>query len=240
MLVEDHGVTAQMISAILQERSHRVEVAGDIGTALELSDQQAFDLLLSDLGLPDGSGYDLIRELRFRGHSFPGIALSGYGQENDIRRSYEAGFSAHLVKPASREALEEAIASVTTGNGYSASSGSTQSGRAPVFDAEKALERCYGQHEMLTEMINLFPAESAKLLAQIRTAIDKGDLTEAGKAAHRLKGNLVYLAAQPAADSVAKFERESKSGDHEAAVVAFPELERQVELLRGALEANRR
>ena len=52
-----------------------------------------------------------------RGHEFPGIALSGYGQEEDIRRSHEAGFIAHLTKPASREALVEAIAAVTAGRG---------------------------------------------------------------------------------------------------------------------------
>ena len=73
----------------------------------------AFDLMVSDLGLPDGSGHDLMRRLRERGHKFPGVALSGYGQEEDIRRSYEAGFAAHLTKPASREALVAAVASVT-------------------------------------------------------------------------------------------------------------------------------
>jgi two-component system CheB/CheR fusion protein len=114
LLVEDHGVTAKMLRMVLTEEGHAVETAGDVATALRLSDQNAYDLLLSDLGLPDGSGHDLMRQLRQRGHRFPGIALSGYGQEEDIQRSHEAGFVAHLTKPASREAVVQAVAAFTT------------------------------------------------------------------------------------------------------------------------------
>jgi two-component system CheB/CheR fusion protein len=113
LLVEDHGVTAKIMRTVLTAEGHAVETAGDLATALELAGQHAFDLLVSDLGLPDGSGQDLMRELRVRGHKFPGIALSGYGQEEDIRRSREAGFAIHLTKPASREAVLEAIAFAT-------------------------------------------------------------------------------------------------------------------------------
>ena len=90
-------------------------MAGDVATALELADRRAFDLMISDLGLPDGSGHDLMRGSAQRGYTLPGIALSGYGQEEDIQRSREAGFAAHLTKPASRELLVEAIAAVTAG-----------------------------------------------------------------------------------------------------------------------------
>ena len=117
LLVEDHGVTAKLMKMVLTTEGHTVEMAGDVATAVQLAGRQAFDLLLSDLGLPDGSGHDLMRQLRERRHTFPGIALSGYGQEEDIRRSYEAGFIAHLTKPASREAIVEAIATVTAGDG---------------------------------------------------------------------------------------------------------------------------
>ncbi len=116
LLVEDHGVTAKMMRMVLTAEGHTIESAADVATALELADRRAFDLLLSDLGLPDGSGHDLMRGLRARGHKFPAIALSGYGQEEDIRRSLAAGFAAHLTKPASREALVAAIASVTAGS----------------------------------------------------------------------------------------------------------------------------
>ena len=113
LLVEDHSVTAKLAKMMLAAEGHTVETAGDVATALALAGQNRFDLLVSDLGLPDGSGHELMRQLRERGHSFPGVALSGYGMDDDIRRSYDAGFSIHLTKPASREAIVEAIASVT-------------------------------------------------------------------------------------------------------------------------------
>lgn len=113
LLVEDHGVTAKMMRMMLSADGHSVETAGDVSAALQLADRQAFDVLVSDLGLPDGSGHDLMRELRSRGHKFSAIALSGYGQAEDIRRSLETGFAAHLTKPTSRDALLDAVASVT-------------------------------------------------------------------------------------------------------------------------------
>jgi CheY-like chemotaxis protein len=112
LLVEDHGVTAKMMRWVLTEEGHDVQTAGDVATALRLAAEHSFDLLVSDPGLPDGSGYDLMRQLRQRGHAFPAIALSGHGQEEDVRRSHEAGFAAHLTKPASREGLLECVAAV--------------------------------------------------------------------------------------------------------------------------------
>lgn len=114
LLVEDHGVSARLITQLLKAEGNRVEVAGAVADALEAADRQPFDLLLCDLGLPDGTGYELMEQLRLRGYHFPGIALSGYGQEMDIQQSYKSGFAAHLTKPASRERLLAAIESVTS------------------------------------------------------------------------------------------------------------------------------
>ena len=71
---------------------------------------------MSDLGLPDGNGHELMRKLGERGHRFPGIALSGYGMDDDLQRSREAGFATHLTKPASPKAITEAIALVMAMN----------------------------------------------------------------------------------------------------------------------------
>ena len=102
---------------LLTTEGHQVERVGDVATALEAAARGEFDLLISDLGLPDASGLELMRELRRRGLKMPGIALSGYGQEADLRNSREAGFAAHLTKPASPQRLAETIHWVTEGTG---------------------------------------------------------------------------------------------------------------------------
>src|SRR5690606_12580769 len=85
---------------------------GAVAEALSLAASEDFDLLVSDLGLPDGSGLDLMRRLRARGWTGPGIALSGYGQEQDVRSSEDAGFAAHVVKPVDVERLLAVMAQV--------------------------------------------------------------------------------------------------------------------------------
>ena len=75
-----------------------MESARDVKSARDLSEKKEFDVLISDLGLPDGSGIDLMRTLRAE-RPVLGIALTGFGMEDDIRKSHEAGFKHHLVKP---------------------------------------------------------------------------------------------------------------------------------------------
>jgi two-component system CheB/CheR fusion protein len=116
LVVEDHGDTAEMMVRLLELDGHRVETAADVATALEAATRRDFDLLVSDLGLPDRSGLDLIRELRARGHRLPAIALSGYGQEQDLDNSRTAGFAAHLIKPVDPDRLLTAVSSVTKGD----------------------------------------------------------------------------------------------------------------------------
>jgi signal transduction histidine kinase len=111
LLVEDHADTAEALADLLRGRGYQVTMAGSIAKALELAnapDGSRIDLVVSDLGLPDGSGLDLMRELSSR-HGLSGIALSGYGMEDDLRKSHEAGFRKHLTKPVDVRVLEEAI-----------------------------------------------------------------------------------------------------------------------------------
>jgi PAS domain S-box-containing protein len=99
LLVEDHIDTARIMSRLLRNDGHKVDHAADVASALRLLAEKEFDLLVSDLGLPDGNGWDIMRGLRERGSNLPGIALSGYGQDADIRNSLDAGYTAHLTKP---------------------------------------------------------------------------------------------------------------------------------------------
>jgi HPt (histidine-containing phosphotransfer) domain-containing protein len=202
-------------------------------------------LLISDLGLPDGSGHDLMRQLRQRGHSFPGIALSGYGQEEDIQRSREAGFAAHLTKPASHEAVVEAIAAVTPGKAPSAdapaigSEPPSQVGLPPlnaessVFNLEEAIRRCFRREEMFQRMAENFFKDVDRLFPQMRAALQKGDIAQVGHLGHRLKGTIVHLAAQHAEDAALRVEQFVKHPVQPAeAEEAINALERECETLK--------
>ena len=108
LLVEDHLPTLQVLSSLLTRQGHHVVAVGTIAEALAAANAQAFNLVISDLGLPDGTGNQLMEKLRFV-HGLKGIALSGYGMDEDLKRSREAGFVTHLVKPVQMEELRRAI-----------------------------------------------------------------------------------------------------------------------------------
>jgi len=112
LIVEDHPDTAEMLARLLQATGYIAESAGTVAGALELASVNPFDVVVSDVGLPDGSGYELMRHLRKR-HGLKGIAMSGYGMEEDVRKSIEAGFSEHLVKPVDFSRLATALRKLT-------------------------------------------------------------------------------------------------------------------------------
>jgi len=109
LLVEDNEPTLQVMAALLELAGHDVQAAPDVRTARRLAESHTFDLVVSDLGLPDGNGFDLMRELREH-YGLTGIAVSGFGMEEDLRRSRESGFLEHLVKPVDVDKLKAAIA----------------------------------------------------------------------------------------------------------------------------------
>ena len=107
LLVEDHADTARMMSQLLRSEGHKVRIADSVAAARAQADGP-FDLVISDIGLPDGTGYDVIREIHAR-RPVPGIALSGFGTEADVARAREAGFDQHITKPVDFHRLLAAI-----------------------------------------------------------------------------------------------------------------------------------
>jgi CheY-like chemotaxis protein len=110
LLVEDHADTLAVMARLLRSLGCRVTTAGSVREAIEASDKSTFDLLISDIGLPDGSGLDVMQH--FKKLQIRGIALSGFGQEEDLRRSIEAGFERHLTKPLNFKTLREILSQV--------------------------------------------------------------------------------------------------------------------------------
>ena len=122
LLVEDHVDTARALKRLLDGLGYDVRAADSVQAALHLAAQTDFDVLVSDLGLPDGSGLDIMRHLRQSraraGAAAPatvGIALTGYGMEEDVARSRDAGFAEHITKPVNFDRLQQAIERAMSG-----------------------------------------------------------------------------------------------------------------------------
>jgi two-component system CheB/CheR fusion protein len=111
LLVEDHRDTARTMARLLNSYGYITTIANSVASALQAAAEQPFDLVVSDIGLPDASGYELMHKLKDL-YGMQGIALTGYGMEEDMRRGREAGFADHVVKPVNISHLESIIRSV--------------------------------------------------------------------------------------------------------------------------------
>ncbi len=117
LLVEDHGDTASSLVRLLRRDGYVVRHAATVADALraaeEMVNTSGLDFVISDLGLPDGNGLDMMRQLSSR-YQVTGIALSGYGMDSDRLATAAAGFSRHLTKPIDVAALRAAVGELAT------------------------------------------------------------------------------------------------------------------------------
>ena len=108
LLVEDHPDSRDMLALQLESAGYRVATAATVGEALELAGRGGFDLLISDIGLPDGSGLEVMHQVKER-YGLRGIALSGFGTDEDVLKSKAAGFEHHVTKPVNFQTLQDII-----------------------------------------------------------------------------------------------------------------------------------
>jgi CheY-like chemotaxis protein len=111
LVVEDHEDTRRVLSRALRRKGFGVTLAVSVESACEQFTQQPADLIICDIGLPDGTGWDMLRRLRESG-PVRAIAVSGYGMNHDMEKSHAAGFAAHITKPVDFSQLEAVVARV--------------------------------------------------------------------------------------------------------------------------------
>jgi CheY-like chemotaxis protein len=98
LVVEDHADTLRVLARLLDHFGHQTSVADSTHSALQFLQSKTFDVILSDIGLPDGSGYEVVSQAKQK-QAVKAVALTGFDREEDIRRGKEAGFDFHLSKP---------------------------------------------------------------------------------------------------------------------------------------------
>jgi DNA-binding response OmpR family regulator len=113
LIVEDHTDTLHALSSLLQHFGHEISVADNVENARRIIQSKNFDVVLADIALPDGTGYDVIAEAK-RSQPIKAVALSGFGAPADIKRGREAGFDFHLTKPVDFHELRAVLGEIAT------------------------------------------------------------------------------------------------------------------------------
>lgn len=114
LLVEDHQDTQRAFAAILRSWGHDVAASDSAATGLEFLEENDVDVILSDIGLPDQSGYDFIAEVRRKNSQVTAIAVSAYFTAADQERGHDAGFDMHFSKPVDLFSLRLALARINS------------------------------------------------------------------------------------------------------------------------------
>jgi CheY-like chemotaxis protein len=98
LVVEDHNDTLQALSRLLSHFGHEISLADGAQNALDMINSKEFDVVLCDIALPDGNGYDVVAQAK-RKRPVKAVALTGFSASEDIERGKKAGFDFHLAKP---------------------------------------------------------------------------------------------------------------------------------------------
>jgi CheY-like chemotaxis protein len=111
LVIEDHEDTAIAMARMLEDMGHNIVSANSVASAVDILTHEKFDLIVSDIGLPDGNGVSLISAVRAFCDA-PAVAFTGYGMREDVERCLNAGFNKHVTKPVTFETLRQIIAEV--------------------------------------------------------------------------------------------------------------------------------
>jgi CheY-like chemotaxis protein len=113
LLVEDDRDARELLQFVLERCGAEVMAAGSVGEALEMIDRRRPSVVVSDIAMPGGDGYELIERIRARGLSIPAVALTAFSRPHDRERALSAGFQAHLTKPVEVDVFCRTVAKVT-------------------------------------------------------------------------------------------------------------------------------
>jgi two-component system, sensor histidine kinase and response regulator len=244
LVAEDYAINQKVVTRMLDRLGHRTRVVNDGRAALDALAEEAFDLVLMDVQMPEMDGLEATRCIRTReaairaggepappGSAYahparargriPIVALTAHAMKSDEERCIASGMDGYLSKPVSADALARALARFAlTSEGLAAES--------PV-DAAAALRGTDGDAELLAELCELFVEEWPARHAELESACGAGDARRIERSAHGLKGVLAALGAGSAAASAAVLEHTARSGRLDAAADDLAALEHQID-----------
>jgi GAF domain-containing protein/DNA-binding response OmpR family regulator len=232
LLAEDNPINQQLVVRMLANRGHTVEVVSTGAEALASLEQQAFDVVLMDVQMPEMDGFKATAAIRARerttnGH-MPIIAMTAHAMRGDQAKCLHAGMDAYLSKPMTAAALYTTIDQLL----HRASANRMpiiESMVEPPVDFASVLQTVEGDKTILTELVRVFTLDYPKRLAEVREAITMGDDKRLKRAAHGLRGEVGLFGAKIAYHLAAKLETIGCEGHSEGALRVLQELERELQ-----------
>ncbi len=256
LLAEDGLVNQQVAVGLLELAGHHVVVAGNGREAIAALQKQTFDAVLMDVQMPEMDGLEATAAIRAEekttGSHMPIIAMTAHAMKGDREMCLAAGMDGYVTKPFRAESLYDALEQLVPLKGEGGEQRAAAealpsrvvpepaapAAEAPVLDWEMALQRVSGRPEFLVKMVELFFKECARLMPEIRSAIDRTDAPGLRRGAHTLKGSADCFAAHPVVDAAQRLESMGHAGDWNGVEEAWTVLQREAERLIPALEAR--
>jgi CheY-like chemotaxis protein/HPt (histidine-containing phosphotransfer) domain-containing protein len=190
LVAEDNKFNQQVIQHMLERRGHAVRVVPNGREALAALEQNAFDLLLLDVNMPEMDGFEVVRTMRERektsGSHLHVIAMTALSGKRDRERCIQAGMDDFLAKPVRAAEVYAALERVITTHPVVAPD--AHDANAALIDPAIMLSACAGNAALLADMIQLYEDEAPRLLRRVEAAVRSSDAEQLRTAAHALRG----------------------------------------------------
>lgn len=244
LLAEDSLVNQKLAVGLLKRQGHTVVVAGTGKQALAAVASHTFDVVLMDVQMPEMDGLEATAAIRAEeertgARHMPIIAMTAHAMKGDRERCLEAGMDDYISKPIrARQLFERIAAAVEAGSSMKEAPQANLAGDASAgLDWNKALETVNGDQDLLRDVISAFLEETPAQLSTIAQAIEQGDCTRLGRAAHTVRGALRFLGTELAVSHAQALEEQGHNLVPEVARQSLASLSGEIERFRPALVA---
>ncbi len=239
LLAEDNVVNQKLALRLLEKLGYRADVAGNGIEALEALERQPYDLLLSDVQMPEMDGLEATRRILERwpeGERPWIVAMTAEAMSGDRERCLAAGMNDYLAKPIR---VDELVAAIKRTPRREGAGDHAAPARGDGAIDRKVLERLSegtgGDVGFVTELIEQFVADAPQLVAAAREGLERGDAEEVRRAAHTLKSNAATFGAHGLADAARELEELARRGELDEGAARVEALGRQLDVVRAAL-----
>jgi PAS domain S-box-containing protein len=241
LLAEDNPVNRKLAVHLLKSRGYHVTVTANGREALRALDLNTFDAVLLDVQMPVMGGFEATAAIRAKekgtGRRIPVVAITAHAMQGDREKCLAAGMDAYISKPIRAAELFKTLQDLSPSveRGELPASAPSREEKLPEFDQEALLSRVDGNTKLLRELVEIFLADSPKMLEGIRRAVSKGDADALRRATHTFRGSMSTFAARHAAEAAQKLETLAVERDIAGAREAFIEVKAEFGRLRRSL-----